>query len=103
MDKPAATKSHFKTSEGRYSLWSERTAGLVPFANGRATRLTLAALRGGQEAGQYMLFNVGEQLHISSYDSTDKVRPAARACCSPRRRAAALRTARLQPSRAQSA
>jgi hypothetical protein len=73
MDKPP-TKTHFKTSEGRYLLWSERTAGLVPFANGRATRLTVAALRGGAEGGQYMVFNVGEQLHICPYDGTEKVR-----------------------------
>lgn len=73
MDKPL-TKTHFKTSEGRYLLWSERTTGLIPFQNGRATRLTVATLRGGAEQGQYMVFNVGEQLHICPYDGTDKVR-----------------------------
>lgn len=84
MDKPPA-KTHFKASEGRYLLWSERTGGLVPFANGRATRLTVAALKGGAEAGQYMVFNVGDQLHICPYDGTDKVR---RAALSATRRAA---------------
>lgn len=72
MEKPPHARTQFKTGEGRYALWSERTAGLVPFANGRATRLTLAALRGGAEQGQYMVFNVAEHLHICAYDGTDK-------------------------------
>jgi hypothetical protein len=72
MDKPPA-KTQFKTTEGRYLLWSERTAGLIPFQSGKATRLTAASLRGGQEQGQYMVFNVGEYLHIANYDGTQKV------------------------------
>jgi hypothetical protein len=71
MEKPPI-KTSFKTSEGRYQLWSERTGGLIPFQSGRATRLTLASLRGGAEQGHYMLLNVGEQLHICPFGAADR-------------------------------
>jgi len=72
MEKPPS-KTHFKASEGRYVLWSERTVGLIQYQSGKGPRMTTATLRGGPEQGQYMVFNVGDYLHITSYDATEKV------------------------------
>jgi hypothetical protein len=71
----APHKTHFKTPEGRYTLHSERTSGLVPFQSRRAPHLTVAALHEGMEQGMYMLFNVGDFLHITPYDATEKASP----------------------------
>lgn len=78
MDGKPPTKARFKATDGRYTLVSERTSGLIPFQGGRATRLTLAALRGGAEQGRYIVFNVSEQLLICAHDATDKVGGRAR-------------------------
>ncbi len=65
----------FKTPEGRYELVHERTQGLVPFHYQRSTRLTLANLQaGGAEDGSYVIFNVGELVHIARRNATHKVR-----------------------------
>lgn len=66
-------KSSFK-AEGRYVLHSAKTVGLVPFAMRRSTRLTIATLHGGEEEGMYMIYNVGDYLHVSPFDATEKVR-----------------------------
>lgn len=67
-------KSHFKVpSEGRYVLHSAKTMGLVPFAMRRTTRLTIATLHGGDEEGMYMVYNVGDYLHVVPFDATEKV------------------------------
>lgn len=58
----------------RYALHSEKTIGLVPFAMRRTTRLTIATLHGGDEEGMYMVYNVGDYLHVAPFDATDKVR-----------------------------
>ena len=74
MDKPQDVRTHFKTPEGRYTLHSAKTAGTVQFQMRRpGTRLTVAALHGGAEEGLYMVFNVGELLHVTPFDATDKV------------------------------
>lgn len=67
-------KNHFKVPEGRYVLHSAKTVGLVPFAMRRTTRLTIATLHGGEEEGMYMVYNVGDYLHIAPFDATEKVR-----------------------------
>ncbi|GBF89015.1 hypothetical protein Rsub_01514 [Raphidocelis subcapitata] len=72
MDGKPPTKTRFKATDGRYTLLSERTSGLIPFQGGRATRLTLATLRGGAEAGRYVIFNVSEQLLVCAHDATNK-------------------------------
>jgi len=69
-------KSHFKVPEGRYVLHSAKTMGLVPFAMRRTTRLTIATLHGGDEEGMYMIYNVGDYLHVAPFDATEKVRAA---------------------------
>lgn len=67
-------KSQFKVpSEGRYVLHSAKTMGLVPFAMRRTTRLTIATLHGGDEEGMYMVYNVGDYLHVAPFDATEKV------------------------------
>jgi hypothetical protein len=66
-------KSYFKVPEGRYVLHSAKTTGLVPFAMRRTTRLTIATLHGGNDEGMYMIYNVGDYLHVSPFDATDKV------------------------------
>jgi hypothetical protein len=58
----------------RYALHSEKTTGLVPFAMRRTTRLTIATLHSGDEEGMYMVYNVGDYLHVAPFDSTEKVR-----------------------------
>lgn len=77
-----AVKNAFKSPEGRYLLHSEKQVGLVPFAMRRTTRLTIATLNGGEEEGMYMIYNVGDYLHIAPFDATEKVGAAA----APRRR-----------------
>lgn len=66
-------KAAFKAPEGRYLLHSEKQVGLVPFAMRRTTRLTIATLHGGEEEGMYMIYNVGDYLHIAPFDATEKV------------------------------
>lgn len=74
----AEVKSQFKVpSEGRYVLHSSKSMGLVPFAMRRTTRLTIATLHGGGEEGMYMVYNVGDYLHVSPFDATEKVRAQA--------------------------
>lgn len=68
-----AVKNQFKVPEGRYVLHSEKTVGLVPFVMRRTTRLTIAALHGGEEEGMYMVYNVGDYLHVCPFDATEKV------------------------------
>jgi hypothetical protein len=70
----AEVKNYFKVPEGRYELHSARTMGLVPFAMRRTTRLTIATLHGGEQEGMYMVYNVGDYLHITPFDATEKVR-----------------------------
>eukprot|EP00878_Enallax_costatus_P025536 GHUV01027323.1.p1 GENE.GHUV01027323.1~~GHUV01027323.1.p1 ORF type:complete len:186 (+),score=25.84 GHUV01027323.1:312-869(+) len=65
-------KNHFKVPEGRYVLHSEKTLGLVPFMMRRSSRLTIAALHGGEEEGMYMVYNVGDYLHVAPFDATEK-------------------------------
>ncbi|GIL43152.1 hypothetical protein Vafri_973 [Volvox africanus] len=65
-------RNRFKTAEGRFHLHTERTTGLQPFNYQRSTRLTLANLQGGQEDGQWIVFNVGDCINICSYDATNK-------------------------------
>jgi hypothetical protein len=69
----ADIKAHFKLNEGKYVLHSEKALGLVPFLSRRTTRLVVATLHGGAEEGMYMVFNVGDYLHVAPFDSTDKV------------------------------
>jgi hypothetical protein len=66
-------KNQFKVPEGRYVLHSEKSTGLVPFAMRRTTRLTVATLHGGDEEGMYMIYNVGDYLHVAPFNSTEKV------------------------------
>lgn len=66
-------KTQFKVPEGRYVLHSAKQSGLVPFALRRTTRLTIATLHGGDEEGMYMVYNVGDYLHVSPFDATEKV------------------------------
>jgi hypothetical protein len=40
----------------------------------RTTRLTIATLHSGDEEGMYMVYNVGDYLHVAPFDSTEKVR-----------------------------
>lgn len=72
MDKDQRTS--FKATDGRYVLHSEKTHGLVQFQARKATRLTLAELHGGNEEGVYIVYNVGDYLHVCPYDATEKVR-----------------------------
>ena len=67
-------RSRFKTPEGRYSLCLEKTAGLIPFNYSRSTRLSLAALQGGGEAGAWVIYNVGDNLHLCRQEATARVR-----------------------------
>lgn len=71
-------RKHFKTPEGRYSLASERLIGLVGFSPHRNTKITIADLKGArpEDVHTYVVFNVGENLHICSYDGTDRVNDA---------------------------
>lgn len=73
-------KNQFKVPEGRYVLHSAKTCGLVPFAMRRTTRLTIATLHGGDEEGMYMVYNVGDYLHVSPFDATEKVRGHSSPC-----------------------
>lgn len=66
-------KAQFKVPEGRHVLHSAKQSGLVPFALRRTTRLTIATLHGGDEEGMYMVYNVGDYLHVSPFDATEKV------------------------------
>jgi hypothetical protein len=66
-------KGHFKVSEGRYVLHTTKALGLVRFAMRRTSRLTIATLHGGEEEGMYMVYNVGDYLHVAPFDATDKV------------------------------
>jgi hypothetical protein len=76
-------KTQFKVPEGRYVLHTAKNMGLVPFAMRRTTRLTIATLHGGGEEGMYMIYNVGDYLHVSPFDATEKVtqRTSANAAC----------------------
>ena len=74
MDKRQSLRSHFKSPEGRYVLRSEKLTGLHPFQSQKGTRLTLASLQGGAEAGDYIVYNVGDAIHISHFNATDKAR-----------------------------
>eukprot|EP00775_Hariotina_reticulata_P004222 gene4222-4471_t len=65
-------KNQFKVPEGRYVLHSEKNTGLVPFAMRRTTRLTVATLHGGEEEGMYMIYNVGDYLHVAPFNCTEK-------------------------------
>jgi hypothetical protein len=67
-------KSKFKTPEGRFVLSSERSYGCLPFNPMRVTKLTLATFEGLDEAGQWLIYNVGEFVYISRPDSTKNVR-----------------------------
>lgn len=66
-------KNQFKVPEGRYVLHSEKTLGLIPFVLRRTTRLSIATLHGGAEEGMYMVYNVGDYLHVAPFDATEKV------------------------------
>ena len=66
-------KPHFKAPEGRYELVGERLGGLCNFNAARMPRLSLAQLSGGDEAGTYLLFSVGDALHVCRYAETAKV------------------------------
>jgi len=60
--------------EGDYPLHSEKQHGLIAFSARRGTRLTLAEIPEGPEEGVYVVYNVGDYLHIAAYDATEKVR-----------------------------
>ena len=66
-------KSKFKTPEGRYTLSNERSYGCLPFSPMRVTRLSLARLEGSDEAGLWLIYNVGEFVYVSRIDSTRNV------------------------------
>lgn len=70
-------KPHFKAPEGRYELVCDRLGGLCNFNAARMPRLSLAQLMGGDEAGTYLLFSVGDALHVCRYAETAKVSGAA--------------------------
>ena len=72
-------KPHFKAPEGRYELVGDRLGGLCNFNAARMPRLSLAQLTGGDEAGTYLLFSVGDALHVCRYAETAKVGGAASA------------------------
>ena len=73
-------KPHFKAPEGRYELVCDRLGGLCNFNAARMPRLSLAQLLGGDEAGTYLLFSVGDALHVCRYAETAKVSDAASRC-----------------------
>lgn len=68
--------------EGKYTLFSERHAGLQYFSSSRATRLTFVDLL-VKEEGFHVVFNLQDYLHICNYSHTGKVRlsPARNAVC----------------------
>ncbi len=75
------------TQEGRFHLHAERTTGLQTFNCQRPCRLTLAELQGGTEDGLWVVYNVGDYLHIARYDATQKasssyMHHAPCSCCS---------------------
>lgn len=73
-------KTTFKGPEGRYAMEGERLTGLLSFSPQRATRLTLATLGNADDGHTYIVFNVGDFVHICTPGGTDKV-GAARLVC----------------------
>ncbi len=67
-----APRTRFKTAEGRFTLFSEKPSSFS-FNYQRSTRLTLASLKGGAEEGQWIVWNCGDLLNFSRYDSTQRV------------------------------
>eukprot|EP00201_Polytomella_parva_P023134 CAMPEP_0175040416 /NCGR_PEP_ID=MMETSP0052_2-20121109/1248_1 /TAXON_ID=51329 ORGANISM="Polytomella parva, Strain SAG 63-3" /NCGR_SAMPLE_ID=MMETSP0052_2 /ASSEMBLY_ACC=CAM_ASM_000194 /LENGTH=494 /DNA_ID=CAMNT_0016302619 /DNA_START=65 /DNA_END=1546 /DNA_ORIENTATION=- len=70
MDK-TVIKDRFKTSEGRFNLQVER-CGAISFSASVSTRLTLAHLYGDPEELIYVIYNVGEYIHVSRLHEMDK-------------------------------
>lgn len=66
------TKTSFKCPEGRYTLVGCRNHNLLLYNPQRATKLTLAELASGHERATFVIFNVGDYLHICSPNATDK-------------------------------
>ena len=66
--------NRFYAPEGRYGLFSERHSGIQYFNSAMSTKLTFVDIL-IKEEGYHVMFNVVEQLHISSYAQTGKV------CC----------------------
>ena len=63
-------------AEGPYVRHSSKEVGLIPFQPRRlsqGTRLTICELHTHDE-GVYVVYNVGDSLHIAPYDATEKVR-----------------------------
>ena len=72
-------QNRFYAPEGRYGLFSERLSGLHYFSDKRSTKLTFVDML-IKEEGYYVLFNVGEHLHIAQYSQTGKVCCLTRQC-----------------------
>ena len=66
-------KGKFKAPEGRYQLLCERSYGVLPFNYQRSTKLSLGRLEGGEDAGSWLIYNVGEFVYIARADSTKTV------------------------------
>jgi hypothetical protein len=75
-EKPTS-RTHFKSSEGKYTLHTERSTGTVLFQAQRCTRISVATLQGGQEQGSWVVYNVQENLMFSRPNELDQVTPAA--------------------------
>ncbi len=67
------TKTAFKCPEGRYTLTNARNYNLLLFNPHRATKLTLAELASGRERATFVIFNVGDFLHVCTTHGVDKV------------------------------
>ncbi len=77
-------KNKFKVPEGRWTLHFEHAFGAVPFSHQRCTRLTLARLAhdaGPDEAGPWLIYNVGDYLYVYKADSQRKVSPSNACAC----------------------
>lgn len=62
-------------AEGPYVRHSSKEVGLIPFQPRRlsqGTRLTICELHTHDE-GVYVVYNVGDSLHIAPYDATEQV------------------------------
>ena len=80
----------FKTPEGSYQLKSETRHGQVAHATSLASlpympyqvtymdrqsaRMTLGCVEDGDEKGDYIIFNIGDALHLLHFDNDEGVR-----------------------------
>eukprot|EP00803_Ostreobium_quekettii_P001562 evm.model.scf_55.10 EVM.evm.TU.scf_55.10 scf_55:169737-177987(-) len=68
-------RTSFKTPEGTYRLESDLRLGSIystMAADRSGAHTTLATVKGGEEAGVYLLINVGEALHVCPYNTREK-------------------------------